>query len=619
MSARYETWARPFGDIRGQTAANLYRIGYMYQYGVRKTAQYQDAGGTDLSFKSLDLDIDLNTGLSKASRDTSAIKTDFEYDTMGRLRHSKPVAPHDGWTETVYTRATSSTSLARTNVYRRSNGGATTLAQSETRADSFGRLSEELVLMANGTWSTRKTTYNGLGLRASVSELGDTAKTTQFLAYDPFGRPGKVTPPDGTAHDVGLAYAGDRVRWRTVNVATSQDSGTIFETQAVTAEIYDRQGRLFQVVEPAGGLTATYGYDVGNRLKSVATTNGPTTQTRLFTYDNRGFLRTERHPEKGNSGDGTVTYSNYDARGHAGRKVDGGHDLTLTYDRAERVTQVRETGGAERVLKAFTFGTSNVSGVWDNGKRKTADRYNYTTLPGASTAQIRETSFYAGRHGRVSSRDTLATVNGTPRESFRQSWIYNDLGQTASIGYPDCTHSPCAGQVPDPDAIGFSYANGFLASVPNHANSITYHPNAMVAQIAHYNGVTETHGYDPNGMPRPSSIQAALGQSLRWSSGAYQYDGAGSVTKMGDAIYLYDLPGRLVYGSIYTDAMGGGTMKYQDYDYDAFGNILEIGGTLGRATPTSSSTNRLTGTVSYDGCGNLTSWNTNSYAYDAFD
>jgi len=36
-------------------------------------------------------------------------------------------------------------------------------------------------------------------------------------------------------------------------------------------------------------------------------------------------------------------------------------------------------------------------------------------------------------------------------------------------------------------------------------------------------------------------------------------------------------------------------------------------------TPTSTTTNRLTGAVSFAGAGNLTSWNANSYQYDRFN
>src|ERR1041385_1203545 len=107
----------------------------------------------------------------------------------------------------------------------------------------------------------------------------------------------------------------------------------------------------------------------------------PCGQQRLFTYDHRGFLLAEQHPEKGASGNGVVSYFNYDARGHVGRKIDGPNDLTFTYDVAERLTQVRETGGTQRVLKTFTYAAQNVNDSlgtdWRKGKLVSASRFNY--------------------------------------------------------------------------------------------------------------------------------------------------------------------------------------------------------------------------------------------------
>ncbi len=72
-----------------------------------------------------------------------------------------------------------------------------------------------------------------------------------------------------------------------------------------------------------------------------------------------GFLLSEMRPEKGPNGHGLVKYFNYDARGHAGRRVDTPNDLTFRYDRAERLVRVRETWGQQRVLKSFVFAESN--------------------------------------------------------------------------------------------------------------------------------------------------------------------------------------------------------------------------------------------------------------------
>ncbi len=72
--------------------------------------------------------------------------------------------------------------------------------------------------------------------------------------------------------------------------------------------------------------------------------------------------------------------------------------------------------------------------------------------------------------------------------------------------------------------------------------------------------------------------------------------------------------------TLYDGPAGGGTQKQQSYTFDAFGNLTNIAGTIGRATPTSAQTNRLNGTGTvYDAAGNLTNWNGAVYQYDAFN
>ncbi|MEO7418869.1 MAG: hypothetical protein ABI163_17550, partial [Thermoanaerobaculia bacterium] len=133
------------------------------------------------------------------------------------------------------------------------------------------------------------------------------------------------------------------------------------------------------------------------------------------------------------------------------------------------------------------------------------------------------------------------------------------------------------------------------------------------------NGVTETQGNDPNQMRRPSSLSAS-GLYASWSSGAYGYDGAGNIKTLGTSWYTYDKVNRLVSATLYDGPSGGGTQKQQSYTFDAFGNLTNIAGTVGRTTPTSAQTNRLNGAGTvYDAAGNLTHWNGAVYQYDAFN
>jgi RHS repeat-associated protein len=609
--------------------AAQYRVDHTYQYGSLKTSQY--AGQP---FKSADFDRDFNTGLVKTSRDVSGLATSFEYDLTGRLTYTKPA--QEGWTQFSYTNA-SGTTPAKAFINRRTNGGGTILAAEEVHFDPFGRVAVERKKLADGTFSDCKTFYNALGNVTSKTEWGTTASTS-YLTYDPFGRPATIRPPDGAAHDVILTYNGVRQVVRKVKVGTGWNGSAVTETQATTTEIYDRQGRLYQVFEPANAdgtsSTTTYAYDVGGRLKQVSQTaknsaGANTTQNRSFTYDNRGLLLSEIHPEKGTSGNGTVSYLSYDARGHAGRILDGPNDLTFTYDGAERVTQIRETGGGflgcvatwtsgPRCLKTFAYATGNGTGDWRLGKLQTAKRYNYPVIGAATyTAPATETYTYGGKQGRVSKRDTSVSVNGGSPESFTQSWTWNDLGDTASTTYPKCTHAACTAATNR--TVSPAYTHGWLTAVPGYASAITYHPNGQVNAVTRLNNVIDTYAKDPNNMARPNKVSAMLGTTIVWNGGVHAYDGAGNMTKAGNAYFLYDGVSRVKNGLLYLGAGAGGATATFNHAYDGFGNLqsLTANGVL-RSTPAAATTNRLTGSVTYDAAGNLTYWNGASYSYDRF-
>ncbi|HXO20133.1 MAG TPA: RHS repeat-associated core domain-containing protein [Thermoanaerobaculia bacterium] len=421
---------------------------------------------------------------------------------------------------------------------------------------------------------------------------------------------------------------------RHVKVGTSWNGTSVTESSPTTIEGYDRQGRLLSVTEPSGGNGATvitsYGYDVGNRLSSVSTTSNGTTQTRTFSYDLRGFLRFENHPEKDANifGQGhDVDYSSYDSRGHAHRSVDGGNDLSFSYDAAERPRTTYVTGGAlpctsnsPTCVKDLTYDSAG------GGKLYQATRWNHILLGGAPhVSKLTHTYTYGGLDGRVSQRTLQHTFDGLTdpsKEAFVQSFTYTQLGDLDTETYPNCAagFTSCAGSTAR--AVPMTYANGFLTAVvgytspvPNSAWGITYYPNGMTAQVGHANGVLTTYANDPNGMARPASITSALGQTTLWATGTYQYDGVGDVKQIGNGYFLYDGVSRLVSSAIVTAAVNGPVSLTQAYTFDAFGNIQTISGSSGRNTPTTSATNRLTGGT-YDAAGNLTYWNGANYDYD---
>jgi RHS repeat-associated protein len=586
-----------------------YRIDHTWQYGTMKSSRYYDTGDVALSFYSLDLDIDANTGFPSASRDTSGIQTSYVYDGLSRLTWEKPAAGQGAYIEHQYF-PYSTSNPARIEDCAKANGVTTgcspssdSLWRTALRFDGLARPFLAARLLPTGTWNQQKTYRNGMEWTTAVSEWYDygtadgSMSKTQYSSFDAFGRPGTVTLPDGKT--ITFIYNGERQVQKTLSIATSSTS----ETTATTTEVYDRQGRLYQLTEPSGtsgaNVTSTYGYDVGSRLHSTSTTSGSTTQTRTFTYDNRGFLSSEQLPEKGASGNGTVTYSSYDSRGHVGRSVDGLNDVTYATDVAERLSAVSVTGG--NALIGLTYATANGGGDYANGKLRTATRHNW--ISGADN-QVVETYTYGGVGGAVSQRST--TVEG---QTVSQSFTWTDLSLPSSVTYPQISGIGPA------RTVSATYTNGFLTAIPSYATSIAYSVNTMLSQVAGGNGVTVTYGLDTNHLPRPASI-ATSGAATNWSTGAYAYDGAGNIKKIGTVTpyetYVYDKVSRLTSGTIVT----GGANLTQTASYDAFGFILSLNtnGSNQTFTP-SSNTNRISGS-GYDSAGDMTSWGVSAYGWD---
>ncbi len=630
----------------GLPAAPEYQLIHTYSGGVRATSQY--AG---MSFFTLDQTIDVSSGLPVSSRDAAGIQTAFEYDLLGRPTWSKPDVGQGGWTEYVYSPAAPAGSVrANVIVRRRDNGShsAAILGVNIVTCDYFGRVYQEQRRLPGGVaYNKRETLYDIAGHKASVSELtsGAAGNLTKYLNYDPFGRPGTIQPPDGASHDVTMSYFGVRQVNRAVKVATAVGS----ETSATTTEIYDRQGRLASVTEPSGDLgvnvTTGYGYDVGNRLASVstfATVSGTgVTQTRSFSYDRAGLLQSETHPELGTAGNGSTTYPQYDSSGHLTERVDGLNDLKFVYDPAERLYQVKEANGAQRVLKSFTYAGANTTftdpntGVpctdYRKGKISQQSRFNYVTiLGGPFTVELREAMNYCGRDGRLSRRTLENWVNSALSESFVLPGVtYDALGNVTSLAYPQCTHAACT--APSPRTVNFTYSDDLLSAVgiPGnagyYASSLTYYPNLMVNQVVHTNNpadstksLTDTYANDPFEMRRPASITTTTPTSVaRWSTGGYAYDGAGNVKTIGTHTFTYDKVSRLTASNQYLEPTASTTLRTQSFTYDAFGNLLTFGGSSARNTPTAPQTNHLTG-ATYDPSGNVATWNGNQYTYDPF-
>ncbi len=259
----------------------------------------------------------------------------------------------------------------------------------------------------------------------------------------------------------------------------------------------------------------------------------------------------------------------------------------------------------------LAYASANLGGEYGNGKLRTATRHNRI---GVTDNQVVETYTYGGVGGRVSQRAT--TVEG---RSITQGFTWNELGQPATVTYPD------DGAIPDPArTVSYTTSYGFLTAVPDYTavpTGITYSVNMMPSQLSFPNGVSVSLGLDPANIQRVASI-ATSGASTNWSTGTYGFDGAGNIKSLTRSpsdldTYVYDKVSRLTSASFKEQLSG--TTKTQTAGYDAFGFMtsLNTNGSNQTFAPVSG-TNRISG-VSYDTAGDMTSWSSNpsfNYTWD---
>jgi RHS repeat-associated protein len=571
-----------FATCTSNPGTPVYRLTHHYTAGSVDSTQYDG-----VTFKSLDQTIDSNTGLPSASKDSSAsLVTTYAYDKMQRLTDVHP--PSDAWTKYTYSfGAHPSVSILRRPFG--SSSEATPETSNYIYFDSFGRSVLSKEQFPEG-WSATRTAYDAVGriISTSMPEFRSSSSCEDFspahvtsTTYDHFDRPLSVTMPDGKVTT--FSYTGSRVTNRTNCVAASQTQAPCQagEFPFTTTETADGHGRLSTITERiGGGVVTTYGYDVGNRLATVSTNAPEGVQQRFFNYDLAGLLISEKHPEKGIAGNGTVTYPEYDERGHLHRRIDGADggafDITFAYDSAERLINIQDldpTTHDRRDLKVFDYAIDNQTGNPRLGKLQTATRHNYQTSLGGDIP-VAETYTYGGPNGRVSSRAT--TVGGAfPANTFTLAQTWDDLGDIRSVTYP--TNAALAST--PARTVGNTYTNALLTGVTGYTTSMTHLANGVLSLIAHANGATEQWTADPSGMPRPNVIHLTSNGGGDKILGPYAYDATGNIKQIGDATgthtnYLYDGAGRLTRLDAVTPPSLTSLTLSQTWSYDTFGNKL---------------------------------------------
>ena len=449
------------------------QLEHTYAFGALESSRYVDPCDEEtLVLQVADHTLDANTGRVRLSRDAAGVETALVYDAMSRLVSERP--EDDAWTTTTYTLPSpSSSALPELKVEQCSDGSTScsgsSLAWQNHVYDGLGRpIREEIQYPGSGgtTTAARVMGYNAMGWRTSTSLWNATSETTD-LTHDRFGRVRTITPPDPNLAPTVFRYRGEQRVMRSDKVATSVDG----EAYICTREEFDSFGRLFRVSEnlasnAAGdcspgtfGWQTLYAYDEADRLVSVCAGGGTAgcDQERFFTYDGRGLLLSEQHPEIGPSGNGIARYS-YDASGNVlSKDISGTPDFALRYrhDPANRLIAIDEVDDeTTRPLKSFHYARNNDETTGDRraGKLVLAKRVNWVSIidpldpegvTGTLPATVSQAYRYQGEGGRISQRQTRYNLNGV-HYAYTTGFAYDDLGNVEQLEYPRCLHSSCS-------------------------------------------------------------------------------------------------------------------------------------------------------------------------------
>lgn len=500
-------------DLCSFYEGSRYRMSHTYTAGETTLSRYHRSTGTrDVFLTTTNQTVDPYTGVITSSQDAAGITTNFAFDFMRRITGVSSLGSAS--TSYVYKNKGEPGYPWATVLVNVDAAGTTNDSQKKIEYDWLGRVKYETRDLPDGP-AKRESRYDAAGRKFEVSEWEITPTHFTKTLYDFMGRVTHIYPPDYSAtnyHLTTLSYTGGRQTQRTTPIGFSNSGSVVNETPVTVTEKYDIHNRLIEIQEY--DVNTFYGYDLSDRLTSVVQ-NGwdrmgfSTGSTRTFTYDGRGFMTAESHPESNAS-----TYTNFDAKGHAGKTNKGNvrdvFDLEFEFDDAERLIKTfsrnpYNPNGPFRLTKEFVYDNGNNNGA-SNGRLVQAIRHNYN--PGLGDVVVTESMVYGDTAGRLTSKTTLITnaTYGTTYQQYTQGFGYNDLGDQTSMTYPQCQYVGCGtGAI---TTLSRNYTKGVLKSIPGYLDNITYWPNGLYNTISH-NGTTtvvDTQLPDDAGMPRPKSI-----------------------------------------------------------------------------------------------------------------
>ncbi|MCX5695021.1 MAG: hypothetical protein NT014_07910 [Candidatus Omnitrophica bacterium] len=509
-------------------------------------------------------------GQQESKIDPNANTTTFEYDGLGRK--TKTTGPYDAY----------STYGSESYAYGINGAGAnykiTRTTEESNTSNNFTKIDildgfERVIQSAKESedqyiYSYVTTSYNPRGeiAKASLPYLKDgglpvsyqspdgSVKWTQY-SYDAIGRITAITKPDG--YTVNNAYNG----WSTTITDENNHPKTI---------IKDAYNRLINVREKneSEEYNTNYTYDVLDNLALIMDNSGNRFE---FLYDTLSRRIKMIDPDLG-----TWLY-NYDNNGNLTRSTDAnGTVINFVYDALNRIISKEYAGQG---IGAITYNYDEATSTNGIGRR-----ISMQDLSGSSRWNY-------DKEGRITK---LEKVLGT--DTYAVEWDYDAMDRVKSIIYPNLKK------------VDFTYNNaGLTENIDGYILNVNYNALNQPLRATFSNSVITYFDYYPENQ-RLKSIMSGSLQDLR-----YEYDGAGNIAMMIDAIhsdtrnYVYDDLDRLLSGDSNT------------YEYNPIGNIITANSVA--QSYSSSHPHALVydgiNTYTYDSCGNMLSGAGRIIVYDA--
>lgn len=371
----------------------------------------------------------------------------------------------------------------------------------------------------------------------------------------------------------------DRTSARTYNAQSLLASvkGPRTDVNAVTSYSYDASGRLANITDALGHVTAFDTYDMYGNPGRVTDANGVVT---TMTYTPEGWLQSTTRNSAGTPATTTMTY---DAVGDVVQTTDADGVVTrYTYDDARRLTDIADASGNHIHYTLDAEGNRlkeeilDASGTLKRGMTRT---FNSLSQVLTVTDGLKQTILtYANTDG--------YDANGHPQHSSDATGIqrklgYDALGRLVSAienynGTDTVTRNSQSVMaygtsdrlegVSDPDGLNTVYIRNGLGDLTQQSSpdtgtsQFTYDAAGNALTKTDANGYKTTFTYDA--LNRPLTVgYADDAQNI-----AYHYDEANSVTGCANS-YPIGRPTRIAQGSVTTtycyDAQGRVTAKTQ--------------------------------------------------------